>query len=449
MDRRHFLVATSAAVTLPLLPACAGKSPGDDTGAGPTPTRAPEPAPWAAPGTEDASTFAWGVQAGDPDDGSVLLSFRTTAAAVEVVVMEGGGDGWIEVHREAVTVTGETSQVRVDGLQADTVYAWAVYDGADRRSRVGRFRTALAADGYRVVTLGASSCLGDADQPWPTLTHAAGRALDGFLLLGDTIYGDGAYTLEEYHAFWREAFGRKGLADVSASTGLVATWDDHELDDNWTETGVPAEQYEAALTAFREWVPQRVGPTGGIWRSIRWGTVVELFVLDCRSEREGETYIGADQMDWLKAGLAASPCRFKLILNSVPICDYTAIFGTVEAEDRWQGFGAQRAEILSWIADGGISGVLWVAGDVHHAMLNHPDPPGTGPGGEQWEVACGPAGSTPNAIVEAFTDTTGQFPILFADWNWTELVLDPGAGTISITFYGDDGGVLASQVIEP
>lgn len=449
MHRRRFLLGSTAALAAPLLPGCTGKIPEDDSGGAPTPTRAPEPDPWAAPGSEDPKVFAWGVQSGDPDAGSALLSFRTTASSVELVVMAGGADGWAEVRRETVAVTGETTQVLVDGLEPDTVYAWAVWDGPDRRSAVGRFRTALAEDGWRVVVIGATSCLGSPDAPWPSLSHAATRALDAFLMLGDTVYADGAVSAEEYRAFYREAFATQGLLDLAPSTAFVATWDDHEVDNNWNETGVPAEQYDAALTAFREWLPQRVGPTGGIWRSQRWGKVVEFFVLDCRSERTATEYLSRTQLDWLKAGLAASPCRFKLILNSVPIVDYSAIFGDAEAHDRWQGYPEQRTEILEWIRDQGIGGVLWVAGDVHHAMLAHPDPPGAGPGGEQWEVACGPAGSTRNAIVEAFTDTTGQFPILFAEWNWTELVLDPGAGTVAITFYGDDGGVLAAQTITP
>lgn len=455
MNRRRFLLVSGATLLVPTLPGCDGKAPvddsGGDTGTGPTsaPDRPAEPAPWAAPGTEDATAFAWSVQAGDATDTAVRLGFRTTEPQVDLVLMRGDDTGWTEVHRETLAVTGEaTAWSPAAPLEPDTVYAFALYaaDGS-RRSAVGRFRTALAADGWRKLTLGATSCIGSADAPWPVLTHAAGARVDAFLLLGDTVYADPAATLEAYRAEWRAQLSTRGLYDLTASTSVVATWDDHEVANNWWESGVSEDQYLAALTAFRESLPQGQGPTGSIWRSIRWGRVAELVVLDCRSERGEGRYISVDQMEWLKRTLEQSPCRFKLILNSVPINDYTDLFGDVEAEDRWQGYPEQREEILQFIVDAGIGGVLWVTGDVHHAMLCHPDPPGGGPGEAQWEVAVGPAGSTPNVLVEAFTDTTGQYPILFADWNWAQLDLDPGLGTIGITFWNRDGAVIASQTI--
>lgn len=66
------------------------------------------------------------------------------------------------------------------------------------------------------------------------------------------------------------------------------------------------------------------------------------------------------------------------------------MLGDALAEDRWQGYPTQRDEILSYITDNTITGVLWLSGDVHHAMINHPDAPGEGPGDQQWEVAAGP-----------------------------------------------------------
>ena len=77
------------------------------------------------------------------------------------------------------------------------------------------------------------------------------------------------------------------------------------------------------LAGFNAAAPDR------IWRSFRWGHSAEVFVLDCRGERRPSTrsvnptresvYISRAQMDWLKAGLRASPAVFKFIVNSVPI----------------------------------------------------------------------------------------------------------------------------------
>ena len=72
------------------------------------------------------------------------------------------------------------------------------------------------------------------------------------------------------------------------------------------------------------------------------------------------------------------------------------------------------------------------------------DRPGSGgPAEGQWEVLVGPSGSPLNVLAELYEDTTGQFPILFAAWNYTHLRLDPGTGEVLVTFVGDDGGTLA------
>ncbi|MFO0003851.1 MAG: alkaline phosphatase D family protein, partial [bacterium] len=145
--------------------------------------------------------------------------------------------------------------------------------------------------------------------------------------------------------------------------------------------------------------------------------MLDLFALDCRGERRDGNYISPEQMAWLKAELSASTARFKVILNSVPITDLSAIFGTTQAMDRWQGYPAQREEILAHIRDDAVEGVLWITGDVHYAQIGRVDPAG-GPGEDQWEVFCGPGGSTLNVLVEAFIGNE-QYELLFAQWNYT------------------------------
>jgi len=449
--RRDLLRRGAGAVALLSLGACAGK--GEDTGpaeAAPSPARSPEPAPWSAPGALDATAFAWGLLTGDVGPDSLIVGLRSTEPAVTLVIMEAQGDAWVEVQRLAglPLQEGHLRQV-VSGLQPDTAYALAAYADADpdRRSLVARARTALAADGGRVVTFGATSCFGG-NRPWPSLTQAAAEALDFQLLLGDTVYADGAVTLADYRAFWADYQSVSGLVDLCASTSLVATWDDHEVANNWVRSELPAGQFEAALQAFRESLPQGEGPAGtGVWRSLRWGRTLELFVLDCRGERDGSTlYLSTEQMDWLKAGLSASDARFKIIANSVPITDMTALAGTALAEDRWDGYPAQREEILRHIVDGGITGVLWVTGDVHFGQIGHIDPEG-GLAHDLWEVYCGPAGSFLNPAAQLFVGDP-QYPVMVPLWNWVRFTCDPGAGTIRVQHVGDDGLDLSDITLE-
>ncbi len=440
---RRSIVLGIPALTL----ACSGlsdKESGDSADSTPpaTPQREPEPAAWDPGGTEDPVAFAWGVQSGDAETDRVILSIRCVDSAATLVIVEAQGDGWVEVQRQEIVRSDETWQGLITGLKSDTAYRYAFFaaDG-QHRSRVGRFRTAPDPGVRRTVVIGATSCLGG-NEPWSNLSFAAEAQLDVMLMLGDVVYADGAVTVEDYRSYYRHAFGVQGLQDLSASTSFISTWDDHEVDNNWAPEDLAEGQFEAALQAFRESLPQSQGDKGQIWRRLAFGDICEFFVLDCRSERTESLYISVEQMDWLKSALASSTARFKLILNSVPINDYSDMFGTAFADDRWQGFPEQRREILDFIVDEAISGVLWVTGDVHHAMICHPDAPGQGSGENQWEVATGPSGSTLNVAAELYTDTTGHYPVLFAKYNYARFTLDPGTGSCLVSFIGDDGAVI-------
>ena len=62
------------------------------------------------------------------------------------------------------------------------------------------------------------------------------------------------------------------------------------------------------------------------------------------------------------------------------------------------------------------------------------------------EVLVGPAGSFPNVLANMYAGDP-QYPVLFAFFNWTRFVCDPDAGTIAVTFIGDDGAVIAERVL--
>jgi phosphodiesterase/alkaline phosphatase D-like protein len=456
-SRRSFLSLGGAAAGAALVGPVAGcrddPTQGEpiDSGLDPAPSRSPEPPPWEPPGPEDAVAFPFGVQAGDATAGSVVLSVRARGLVeLSIRVVRADGTTWTDARTlDALPVDDEgVVQVVLDDLEPDTAYAWAAgsVDG-QAWSRAGRFRTALGEDGWRQVIFGATSCLGGND-PWPNLTHAADAQLDFFCLLGDTVYCDGAESLEDFRLFWREALATGGLLDLSASTSLIATWDDHELtnNDEWDE--LSDETYAAGLRAFRESLPQSPGPGGsGIWRSLRWGDVLEVFVLDCRGERAGDRYVSDAQLAWLQDGLAASGARFKIILNSVPITDETAFVGAAGALDRWQGYPEQRDALLGFVTDNDIGGVVWVSGDHHFAMVAHVDPRG-GVAWDQMEVLVGPSGSFLNPAADLFAGDE-QYPLMFAAWNYTRFTCDPARGTVEVAFIGDTGETLADFTLAP
>ncbi|MCB9765318.1 MAG: alkaline phosphatase D family protein [Alphaproteobacteria bacterium] len=444
-NRRQFLASATAAA---VLPACAD-DPLDDSG-GPTaaPSRDPEPAPWDAPGRWDEASFAWGVRIGDATSDTALVACRSAEPALTLVLMRADGDEWVQERRFhcPAPINGVT-QVGLVNLAADAAYSLAFYaaDG-ERRSEVARFRSALGPGGYRVLRFGATSCLGSENPDWESLNHAAAEAFDFFLLLGDTVYADGAYTVEEYRAYWERAFATPSLRSLSNSTSLVATWDDHEVGNNWIlgET-VTVEQVENATLAFREDVPMQVGPGGsGLWRTLRWGEVLQLFVLDCRGERDVDQIVSPEQLLWLVDALAISTARFKVVLSSVHFTDHSALFGTLFDEDRWQGYPAQRQVALE--AALATPGVVFVTGDLHYGGLATVSPPGVD-GDDLYEVAAGPSGSFINPIAELFQGDRAQYPVLLGTWSYCLFEADPGTGTLRVAFVDDQGTILADETL--
>ncbi len=468
LTRRDFVASLAAAT---VLPACGSSSDGGANGSGGAAgaagaagaggtggsggtggTFAPGPEPasaWLPTGSEDSMAFAWGVQTGDALPTAILVSMRSLETTVTLTVMRGTDAGWEEVSSgDSFTADDGVVSLELEDLEPDTTYSIAFFavDGS-RRSRVARFRTAIPAGESRMVRFGATSCLGGANRPWPSLSQASASKYDFFLLLGDTIYADGFPTGGIVEA-WKGALSTPGLCDVTASTSIIATWDDHEVDNNWSFAGLDPGRFDEALMRFRQGLPQRVGPGGtGIWRKLSWGSVVDVFVLDCRGERRDGNYISPEQMSWLKDALVESTATFKIVMNSVPITDFEEFAGSLLAEDRWQGFPAQRTELVSHVRNAGITGLLWVAGDFHIGGVGQIDPDGS-PGDNQFEILAGPGGSAVAPFEALLPTSSPRLPAVVSAWNYVSFDADPVAGTLRARFIADDGSVIDDLMMQ-
>ncbi len=476
LTRRAFLAATSTAAvnacssdvedTQPVATVGTGGAGGASTsagggeggagegGAGGALPYAPGPEPedmWSPGGSEDTTAFAWGVQTGDAYPETVIVSVRTLEPSITLTVMRGVDNGWEEESSgQAFAPVDGVVQVELTQLNPDTTYSLVFFaeDGM-RRSRPARFRTALPAGESRLIRFGASSCLGSNNAPWPCLSQSVAERLDFFLLLGDTIYGDNNPDQFDYVKKFKTALSQAGLQDLTAGTSIVATWDDHEVDNNWSwsDGGVQA-KFDDAIAAYRQGLPQRDGAgMASIWRKLSWGTAVDLFVLDCRSERLNGDYISPEQLAWLKQELTNSPAVFKIILNSVPIFDFSGtVIGPFSQNDRWQGYPAQRDDILGHVATEGISGVLWVSGDVHFAAVGQVDRNG-GVGAGAWDVLVGPAGSLVNPSA-ALLPQNARMPVVVRQYNYCLFEADPVAGTMLCRYIDNAGATLVEHTLQ-
>jgi len=237
-----------------------------------------------------------------------------------------------------------------------------------------------------------------------------------------------ATTLSDYRAKHSEVYSDKlalnTLGDLRRSTALFATINDHEvindfaggmnasLDARFAMTSGlvnDAPLYEAGLQAFQDYNPlatEFYGTVGGdgrmdnerkLYRYRTFGRDAALFVLDTRSFRDapiaplspaqysnpfaiaaflgqtftaGRTLLGSQQLADLKTDLLDAQTQgitWKFVALPAPIQN----LGPLDAQDRFEGYAAERTELLKYIVDNGIENVVFVAADIHGTVVNN------------------------------------------------------------------------------
>ncbi len=402
--------------------------------------------------------FPLGVASGDvTETNAILWTNYLGEAALLLVVWEWDGGRDIAVHDELM-VEPERGFVHADvgGLRPGQRYRYAFLllegEAPVGRSQIGRFRAALAPDALEAFTFGAVSC---ARNGWPTfgpLAHAGSREdLDLFLFLGDTSYNDGASSLVEFRAKWAENLSTDAFRALRGSTSVLATWDDHEVDNNFDPEVTDPVTVANARVSFFENQPLRRDPMDPdrIWKRIRWGRTAEFFVLDCRGERLPSTrgtpeaqYLSPAQMDWLQQGLLDSDAVFKVVLNSVPLGDLPT--AGINA-DRWAGYPAAREAFLLFLDAERIPGLFFISGDFHFPSMGRLT--AEGPGSTIPEFLVGAAAHLPNPLwllaqAQPHTDWA------VGDNNYAAFRLDPEEGAVHVN-HALDGSVLVERGYRP
>lgn len=277
---------------------------------------------------------------------------------------------------------------------------------AASRSVAGSFVTAPARDDpapVRVAWSGDLGARGHCRRPggWPVFDAIAARRPDVFLFVGDTIYADHrcgpdavagadfvATTLEEFRAKHRYNRADPGLQRLLRATSVSAVWDDHEVRNNFTMATEPLGPI--GLRAFLDYWPVRApaGAPNRLHRRLRWGRLLELFILDTRQYRSagwrrdgpGKTMLGDAQRRWLVEAVAASPARWKVIVSSVPLSipkgwPFGDSWATRRVLGYETGYAHERDAILAALRARGVGRLVALAGDVHFGALMTHRPP--------------------------------------------------------------------------
>jgi phosphodiesterase/alkaline phosphatase D-like protein len=361
---------------------------------------------------------------------------------------------------------------------------------------------------------------------FPVLDALRAEDPDFWVYLGDTIYSDSslrtaaglspaAVTLQEYRDAYRMNRSIDALPDLMASTSTVAIWDDHEVRNDYAGQTVDPARYANGRKAFGEYMPflemnLLEDPTCAgdpLFRVFQWGSEVDVFVLDersCRSEQAtaaclvapgvadlaptmppavralfapllpplpppgcvaaifdpSRTMLGPVQKAAFKAALLASTARFKFVINEVPIQQFYAL-----PYDRWEGYGAERNELLAFIRDNAIDNVVFLTTDMHANLISNvfidrfaaPAPISkefvTGPIATftfQEEIAsfAGGLGVPPAQLIGAFHQLLSLVGVLCRDIDrdaYALVEVDAGAGTATLSFKDENGVVITNS----
>ncbi len=195
--------------------------------------------------------------------------------------------------------------------------------------------------------------------------------------------GDNWYTREvDYNTSWglnyRASHDRaqKILQCFMASMPQYAIWDDHDYGPN--DAGKSFLLKDASRTIFKNYTlnPSYGENEKGIYSLVNYGDV-DLFLLDDRSFRSesdlldtidgrpnlDKTFLGPQQMDWLKNALLFSKATFKIIVTG------SQVLNPLNKYECMQHYPYEYNQLLTFLTAQKIDGVVFLTGDRHHSEV--------------------------------------------------------------------------------
>jgi alkaline phosphatase D len=370
-----------------------------------------------------ANPFALGVCAGDPDERSVVLWTRLTRPDGSPLGDDDVTVSWELAADESFTtvIAGGETIARAD--EAHSVHVVVDLDGERfYRFRVGEWtspsgRATPTGIDPAALRLAAASCQHFETGFFAAHADLAGWAPDLVVFLGDFIYEYGGenlggvvlrshvsgetVTLDDYRGRYALYLADAQLQAARAACPWLVIWDDHEVDNNYagvtSEDDADPDQFAARrLAGYQAWwehMPVRMPRPDGssdptIYRTVRWGSLAELILLDGRQFRTdqacgdvtlslepacpevvepGRTMLGAEQEGWLGEQLAATEATWPVIAQQTVLSDVTLPNGAVLNYDQWDGYPEARRRLLLQAAQTPRTIVL--TGDIHLAAV--------------------------------------------------------------------------------
>jgi alkaline phosphatase D len=371
--------------------------------------------------------FSSGVAAGQPaTDGALLWTRLDGLERTRLVTLEVARDPEFKrvlvrrrVKAQRIRDFTARHRLRSRRLRPDEEYFYR-FETRTTSSRVGRFKTLPPQDSRQPIRIAYFSCQRyEHGYFTPQAGIAADEDLDLVVSLGDYIYEEDSSprleerrdpsgqpnghteTLAQFRSRYRTYRSDPNLQDMHARHALYSIWDDCEVEGNWAgdqessggnRSGprrIPfAEKRLNGFLAYFEWMPfdrSRRADRFKVYDAVRLGSNVELVLLDTRQFRDpqpcgdrdftGGPCLGEDELPrrllgdaqkaWLKERLAASRATWKVLANAQMMMALDIAPGQPVAHDSWDGYAAERREVLEYAAAQGVQNLTSIVGDVH------------------------------------------------------------------------------------
>ncbi|MBY0476496.1 MAG: alkaline phosphatase family protein [Chitinophagaceae bacterium] len=208
------------------------------------------------------------------------------------------------------------------------------------------------------------------------------------LWLGDSWYTREVDYFDEWGLWNRASHDRAApvLQKFLKSTSHFAMWDDHDYGPN--DIGTNYILKETSRNVFKNyWLNTTYGMNNkGIYSMISYADV-DIFMMDDRWWRSADAMKdsidgkpnpdkimwGKEQMDWLKNALLYSRAPFKIIATG------SQVLNPVSPFDKLLNCPAEYNELMHFLKENNINGVLFLTGDRHHSEIIKADREGTYP----------------------------------------------------------------------
>lgn len=389
--------------------------------------------------------FQLGIAAGDPAADGFVIWTRLAPRPLEIghgmpsapvpVKWEVASDrGFATVVQKGEAVArpelAHAVHVEITGLEPDREYFYRFNAGRERTA-TGRAKTAPAAGAATTqVRFGVVGCQAYEQGFYTAHRKASEEGLDFIYCYGDYIYegrgsrtytgsggtmenprqhfGGEIYSLGDYRRRYAQYKMDTDLQASHASTAWFCTWDDHEIDNNWTaaldQDGTAPEVFllrrQAAAQAYYEHMPLRRSsfPRGAemqLYRHATWGDLLDLNFLDTRQYRtaipcdgawastcaavddRAAQVLGEAQEQWLYRNLDRSRAHWKVLAQQIMVMNLDRKEGPEPGFnlDTWAGYSIPRRRLLERLKERRVGNTVVLTGDEHqnYAGELHPD----------------------------------------------------------------------------